>query len=337
LIQILSPELQIQASYRYGMDDMYAPANLNTNNQSWAVPIRTGTEWVDQNWIQVDLLKLIKLTKIMISSPASSRGPKRIRIDYSKTGVQFTKGKVFVIQYDKTVIFGAPVVTRFLRFVVITTNDVTENLKAISLYDMRLYGCVDETIYSDMKPELKGVLMPPRIKGSQFNVRDRTISGDDVINYRHVAEDIDRNILYFCDVNPYRPGLICYSSQTGSKSSLTWLALPWYINNVIGYSPVKGRMYLQDRSGEAFMSSADGKRIDVVDPSKIAEIQDDAEFLPATVIPGYDIKTLTDLEIKPHEASQYSVGYDGITKGSQPSIRWSSCCIINDVAATEGP
>ena len=25
------------------------------------------------------------------------------------------RGKVFVIQYDKTVIFGAPVVTRFLR------------------------------------------------------------------------------------------------------------------------------------------------------------------------------------------------------------------------------
>ena len=22
--------------------------------------------------------------------------------------------------------------------------------------------------------------------------------------FRHVAEDIDRNILYFCDVNPYR-------------------------------------------------------------------------------------------------------------------------------------
>ena len=39
-INILDPERQIQASFRYSWSPMYAPANILTDNMTWATHVR---------------------------------------------------------------------------------------------------------------------------------------------------------------------------------------------------------------------------------------------------------------------------------------------------------
>ena len=52
---------------------------------------RIGEAWLEKIWVQIDLGQMMKVTKISMDTPASSRAPKRIRIDYSSTGINFVK------------------------------------------------------------------------------------------------------------------------------------------------------------------------------------------------------------------------------------------------------
>ena len=49
------------------------------------------------------------------------------------------------------------------------------------------------------------------------NPRLNTIESNDATKYRHFAVDttttpVDKRIIYFCDLNPYRSGMFCYCS-----------------------------------------------------------------------------------------------------------------------------
>ena len=58
------------------------------------------------------------------------------------------------------------------------------------------------------------------------------------------------------------------------------------------------RYLAQDTSKKAYLSSWDGVRMDVMDPSKIAQIKAADSFIPAVNIPAYDIGVLdNDLKI----------------------------------------
>lgn len=54
-----------------------------------------------------------------------------------------------------------------------------------------------------------------------------TILSTDARKYRHFAVDtatepIEKKIIYFCDLNPYRPGMFCYCSDRKSNEPNTW-------------------------------------------------------------------------------------------------------------------
>ena len=73
---------------------------------------------------------------------------------------------------------------------------------------------------------------------------------------------------------------------------------PKYIQSIVGYSPVTGRTYFRDRKQNAFLSSWDGVRMDVVDPSKMPAITGAATFISAINIPGYEISVIdTEMQI----------------------------------------
>ena len=93
-------------------------------------------------------------------------------------------------------------------------------------------------------------------------------------------------------------------------------ALPKYIHNIVGLSVVRGRMYLQDTSGNAFFSSNDGRRMDSVDPSLMEQVRpamfrrfianisklwlqvlNSTSFVPAINIPGDRYQDINDKEI----------------------------------------
>lgn len=42
---------------------------------------------------------------------------------------------------------------------------------------------------------------------------DQTLDSSDRMKYRHFAVDTVNDIVYFCDRNPYRKGMHCYSSN----------------------------------------------------------------------------------------------------------------------------
>ena len=48
---------------------------------------------------------------------------------------------------------------------------------------------------------------------------------------------------------------------------------PKYIQSIVGYSPTKGRTYFRDKKGKAYLSSFDGVRMDVVNPSNMAAVR----------------------------------------------------------------
>ena len=79
---------------------------------------------------------------------------------------------------------------------------------------------------------------------------------------------------------------VCLLDQQGPGSSMdSWVILliiwsleqiiaeqPKYIQSIVGYSPTTGRTYFKDKRGKAYLSSFDGVRMDVVNPSNMATV-----------------------------------------------------------------
>ena len=52
---------------------------------------------------------------------------------------------------------------------------------------------------------------------------DSTIDSSSRTKYRHFSVDPLNNVVYFCDRNPYREGMHCYSSlKDGSTGTNSW-------------------------------------------------------------------------------------------------------------------
>ena len=306
----LNKDQQIQASYVKSWEPEFAPAMAVSTNFSWQAPIRSGPHWIDNYWLQFDMLAVKKITQVEIWSPANSRGPQRVRFDYSNSGSpqSFMAGPVKAVPTgDHIIKFSPALYTRFLRFVVVETNAVTENLKPVEMNKIKVYGCDPETFISSIvQTELTDgqVKKPQRQKAASYTLPNNTISSTDPVNYRHFAVHPDKDIIYMCDQNPYRPdaGSICYVSTDGGN---LWIDQPKYIHNIVGYSPKTGRMYFQDKTGKAFLSSTDGIRMEVLNPANMNDITSDSNFLPAVNIPGLDYPTLNDLNTKFGDIDQY--------------------------------
>ena len=79
---------------------------------------------------------------------------------------------------------------------------------------------------------------------------------------------------------------VCLLDQQGPGSSLdSWVICliswrlhqyiaeqPKYIQSIVGYSPTTGRTYFKDKKGKAYLSTFDGVRMDVVNPSNMATV-----------------------------------------------------------------
>merc|ERR1711976_473021 len=74
---------------------------------------------------------------------------------------------------------------------------------------------------------------------AEYDVCDTidTVLSTDSSKYRHYAVDttsepIEKKIIYFCDLNQYRPGMFCYCSDRKSGEANTWSELPRYIGGI---------------------------------------------------------------------------------------------------------
>lgn len=58
----------------------------------------------------------------------------------------------------------------------------------------------------------------------------------------------------------------------GLKMNKNIAEQPKYIQSIVGYSPTTGRTYFKDKKGKAYLSTFDGVRMDVVNPSNMATV-----------------------------------------------------------------
>ena len=188
------------------------------------------------------------------------------------------------------------------------------------------------------------------------NPRLNTIESNDATKYRHFAVDttttpVDKRIIYFCDLNPYRSGMFCYCSirkwEGGSENvaveANTWSGnfmedkrnnfsmklnffsfhnteLPRYIGYIVGFSPSRGRVYFRDGEGQAVLSSYNCKEVELVD----GPIPDDVNDNKAMAVAGLAKTELTEV-IWPTDDT-IKADFDGIYENNKLLVKWRSCC-----------
>ena len=95
--------------------------------------MRSGAGWENQ-WVQFDFMAVKRIVRVRIVGPPSSRNPVRVRLDHSLGGGTFYRGPERNIPFDKIINLADPIISRFVRIVVVETNDVTENINSLKMF-----------------------------------------------------------------------------------------------------------------------------------------------------------------------------------------------------------
>ena len=181
------------------------------------------------------------------------------------------------------------------------------------MHQVEFIGCPSE-VENSQKVEQSSKTKPTRQRKAAY------CSTNSIASYRHYAVDtVNDLIIYFCDKAMYRDeAMNCFSS---SDKGATWTGLPNYVQRIVGFSPAKGRMYLQDMSGSVYFSSKDGRRLDVVHSSSLPDMSS-AEWQPSLTVPGENAK----MSGMNWVGSTVVGAYGGIFVGGIKAVDWASCC-----------
>ena len=232
-VKVLSPpcdahitiEDSCAVSSSTAFDDQHLPSNVLTNDASvWSPAIRSGSKW--NNNIVFDFQEIVAPNSVTILAPASGYNiPSKVSIysSFSVSDSSYTKIENSVaVPADGKIQLSIRTHARFMKIMIEESSGGYEKI-GISYVEWR--GC-------------------PKSSTSPLSCGpDTTRLSTDPTKYRHFAVDPAKQILYFCDVNPYRVGIFCYSVK---KETLTFVELPHYIRYIQGYSTVKGRMYFKE-------------------------------------------------------------------------------------------
>ena len=130
-----NPFMQIQSSFKMNQSSLSETANVISTQTGvhWYSPIRSGPHWVDSYWIQIDFLTVMKITKFSLLQPDLFRVVTRARFDHSNSGSSFVRGSEFDLSSGGKITFTPALRARFLRVVIVETNDVTESTQPIAI------------------------------------------------------------------------------------------------------------------------------------------------------------------------------------------------------------
>ena len=272
-VDFVKVECQISASSVLDSSPDASPSNVINDTLAWKGPIREGNGW--NNWVVFDFLTVRQITKVKVGFPATSRGPTSIRVDFGSSGSSFEKGDVIRIDEDKELKLSNPIHARFIKLVIVETNSVPASLKPVTMNQVEFYAvCSDQGDHQMFKQSNLG--KPSRKMQAKYCALTGPVVADDVTNYRHFAVDtLNQVTIYFCDQSAFRSTFTSVQCYSSSDQGTTWLSLPNYVHHILGFSPVKGRMYLQDHSRQAFFSCGDGGRLDMVNNSILPVMEGD--------------------------------------------------------------
>ena len=134
-ISYSNPYMQIQSSFKLNTSSLSQAANVisTVSGLHWYSPIRSGPHWIDSYWIQIDFLTVMKITKFSLLQPDLYRVVTRARFDRSNSGSSFVRGEEFDLNSGQKISFNPAIRARFLRVVIVETNDVTESTQPIAI------------------------------------------------------------------------------------------------------------------------------------------------------------------------------------------------------------
>ena len=301
---------QISGSGVRGPGSEYSVLNVINDTLAWSAPIREGPRW--NPWVEFDFLGVRTITRIKLNNLEQTRATVEVRVDYGSSQTSMEKGEIIEVNKNELKL-SKPLKARIIRLVIVMTNDVTPSLKAITLHQVQFIGCPAEETMCRETMQSRGT-KPLRQKKSKY------CANHDIERSRHYAVDtVNGMIIYFCDKDMYRDkDMACFSSSDDGK---TWTGLPNYVQRIIGFSQAKGRMYLQDTSGLGYLSSLDGRRLDVVHSSSLPDMTG-MTWQPSIMVEGDGEKMFG-----PNWGGSTVVGgYGGIFVGGIKTVDWSSCC-----------
>lgn len=205
------------------LNNNHLPSNVKADDSSvWSPAIRSGKMW--KNFIIFDFRNTATLHSVELKfPPAGYRAPSKISIMTSISGLSWhTLKENIAVPMGGIINFTPEVKTRMTKIVI---EDTIGSQEKVGIAFVSWKGCpLDLSTQSSCRP-------------------DTTRISTDPTKYRHFAVDPLNLILYYCDVNPYRSGIFCFSNQQGTK---TFTELPTYVGYIQGFSAAKGRMYFKE-------------------------------------------------------------------------------------------
>ena len=230
-VKVLSPdcdaqvtidnECAVQASS--SLDDQHKASNVLNNSSStvWSPAIRSGSVW--QHFIDFDFQEIASITSVLIQSPDNGYNkPTKVSIfkSFSPSSFEMIESQM-TVPVDGILQLTSQVTARYMR---LRVDESTGSENQFGISNIEWKGCPKKSV-TPLTCDLR-----------------QTPLSTNPAEYRHFAEDSDNQILYFCDVNPYRVGIFCYSVKQGT---MVFVELPRYITYIQGFSPTTGRMYFK--------------------------------------------------------------------------------------------
>ena len=203
------------------LDKGHHPSNVVTDTDSvWSPAIRPGVIW--KNFLVFDFLTNMHLTGLELKLPSLNYGmPTKISIFSSSSGNFWTKEvDMLDIPASGVSTFQTPIKSRMTKILI----EETDGTMPVGIKFVQWSGC------------------PRTLTGLATCSADTTPISDNAQQYRHFIFDQTTLFLYFCDINPYREKMACFSNKQGTS---TFTSLPSYITYITGYSPTTGRTYFK--------------------------------------------------------------------------------------------
>lgn len=313
---------QITASTQMDIDS--GPENAITTDKAWSPALRTGTAWAE--YIVVDFVDIARINQIQVKTPTGGtrtfRAVTKVKVEASNSYPYWNYVTEKGLDVNALIHLDQALQTRYIKLT-FTANYDTPDASPIGVNELKFLGCIT-TAATSVSCESESYTPNPRLN---------TIESNDATKYRHFAVDttttpVEKKIIYFCDLNPYRSGMFCYCSirkwEGGSENvpveANTWSELPRYIGYIVGFSPSRGRVYFKDGEGQAVLSSYNCKEVELVD----GPIPDDVNDNKAMAVAGLAKTELTEV-IWPTDDT-IKADFDGIYESNKLLVKWRSCC-----------
>ena len=199
-------DCQITASTQ--MDSDSGPANAITSDKAWSPALRTGIAWAE--YIVVDFVDIARINQIQVKTPTGGtrtfRQVTQVKVEASNSYPYWNYVTEKGLDVNALIHLDQALQTRYIKLTFKANYD-TPDASPIGVNELKFLGCIT-TDPTAVSCETDSYTPNPRLN---------TIESNDATKYRHFAVDttttpVEKKIIYFCDLNPYRSGMFCYCS-----------------------------------------------------------------------------------------------------------------------------